>query len=204
MENLTTLLKGLLVGFIVGFPSGPVGLIYLKRATTNGFWAGFISGLGSTLAHLMYGFIFFFGLIITIEKNIFFKEYFGFICALSVFFIGYKTYKKTKKIKGEIQSQDSLANFFSSFLITTTNPMEVIQFAFLFTSLRLYDYSKIEILPISIGILFGSLFWPAISSLLLSKYSQKIDKNKTNQIHKIFGLVLLITGVSLFIKELIN
>ena len=204
MENFITLLKGLLIGLVVGFPPGPVGLIYLKRATTHGFWAGFVSGLGSTFAHVLYALIFFFGLIITLEKNIFFKDYFGFICALSVLFIGYKTYKKINYSTEIKKEKNTLGDFSSAFLITTTNPMEAIQFAFLFTALGIYNYPKIEIISISIGIFLGSLFWPTASSFFLEKYSQKINTKNTKNIHKIFSLVLIITGISLLLKEIIN
>ena len=54
MDNLLFLLKGIATGIVVGFPSGPVGFLYIKRATTDGFLAGLISGLGSTLAHFVF------------------------------------------------------------------------------------------------------------------------------------------------------
>ena len=61
MDFLFLLLKGLLIGLIIAFPCGPVGLIYIKRATTDGFFAGFISGVGLALAHLFYAIALVFG-----------------------------------------------------------------------------------------------------------------------------------------------
>src|SRR5215468_7909950 len=51
---LIILCKGLLIGFLVALPVGPAGALSLKRALTEGPRAGFLSGLGSTVADVLY------------------------------------------------------------------------------------------------------------------------------------------------------
>nr|WP_063867896.1 hypothetical protein [Paenibacillus sp. Soil766] len=56
------LLKGLLLGFSIGAPVGPIGILCMRRTLTLGRLHGFLSGLGAATADAIYGFIAGFGL----------------------------------------------------------------------------------------------------------------------------------------------
>ncbi|HEX7042894.1 MAG TPA: LysE family transporter, partial [Patescibacteria group bacterium] len=56
------LLKGLLIGFSIAAPVGPIGVLCIRRTLTQGRIAGFVSGLGAATADATYGLIAGFGL----------------------------------------------------------------------------------------------------------------------------------------------
>ena len=62
MELLGTLFRGLVIGFSIAAPVGPVGVLCIRRTLANGRSAGFLSGLGAASADALYGFVAAFGL----------------------------------------------------------------------------------------------------------------------------------------------
>src|SRR5512135_1924550 len=55
-------LKGLILGFVIAAPVGPIGILCARRTLTHGRRAGFFSGMGAATADALYGFIAAFGL----------------------------------------------------------------------------------------------------------------------------------------------
>lgn len=56
------LLKGILIGFSIAAPVGPIGILCIRRSLTEGWATGFIAGLGAASADAIYGCIAAFGL----------------------------------------------------------------------------------------------------------------------------------------------
>jgi threonine/homoserine/homoserine lactone efflux protein len=62
MELLGPLLRGLVIGFSIAAPVGPIGVLCIRRTLTDGRSAGFLSGLGAASADALYGCVAAFGL----------------------------------------------------------------------------------------------------------------------------------------------
>src|SRR5689334_18827831 len=56
-------IKGVLIGFSIAAPVGPIGILCINRTLGSGLRAGLISGLGAALADAVYGCIAGFGLV---------------------------------------------------------------------------------------------------------------------------------------------
>lgn len=55
-------LKGILIGFAIAAPVGPIGLLCVQRTLIRGRWSGVLSGLGAASADAVYGCVAGFGL----------------------------------------------------------------------------------------------------------------------------------------------
>jgi threonine/homoserine/homoserine lactone efflux protein len=55
-------LKGLIIGFSIAAPVGPIGLLCIRRTLAEGFAAGMTAGLGAATADAVYGAVAAFGL----------------------------------------------------------------------------------------------------------------------------------------------
>ena len=55
-------LRGLILGFAIAAPVGPIGLLCIQRTLNNGRVTGLVSGLGAATADAIYGAIAAFGL----------------------------------------------------------------------------------------------------------------------------------------------
>ena len=59
---LSVFLRGLLIGFSIAAPVGPIGLLCIRRTVADGRTVGFVSGLGAATADAFYGAVAGFGL----------------------------------------------------------------------------------------------------------------------------------------------
>ncbi|MFI5336076.1 MAG: LysE family transporter, partial [Opitutales bacterium] len=50
-------LQGLLIGFAIAVPVGPIGFLCLRRTLVYGRRTGFVSGLGAASADALYGLV---------------------------------------------------------------------------------------------------------------------------------------------------
>ncbi len=55
MANVVFLLKGLIVGFVIAAPVGPIGVLCVRRTLVHGRTADLLSGLGAATADALYG-----------------------------------------------------------------------------------------------------------------------------------------------------
>jgi threonine/homoserine/homoserine lactone efflux protein len=207
MDFLFLLLKGLLIGLIIAFPCGPVGLIYIKRATTDGFFAGFISGVGLALAHLFYAIALVFGYLEIL--TIFNDNRKILIIASSLFLIalGYVIFRSKQKtfFRKDINNPQTLVGFFlSAFIITLTNPIVIVQFTFFFSLFKVFNLNDIKSYVFLIsGIILGSLSWPILTSLILPKIGRRLPASKLNNFQKIIGLLIIFSGCVFALRALI-
>src|SRR5512134_3594586 len=60
--DLTFFLRGLVIGFSIAAPVGPIGVLCIRRTLAQGRVAGLVSGLGAATADAFYGSVAGFGL----------------------------------------------------------------------------------------------------------------------------------------------
>ncbi len=56
------LIKGLIIGFAIAAPVGPIGVLCIRRTLADGRFVGFFSGFGAASADMFYGALAAFGL----------------------------------------------------------------------------------------------------------------------------------------------
>lgn len=191
------LLKGIFIGIMFGVPVGVVGIITIQRTLTRGFWAGVVSGLGSSFADVVYAGISIFG--ITIISD-FLLEYQEIICIIGCVFIisiGIQTMKKTNHLSEQPKLRiSSTFSFLSSFMITLTNPATILSFMIIFSTFGVSgDTQFLNKILLVMGILVGTgLWWILLSGTV--KWSQKLLSDSFyNKLNQWFGLAIIILGV---------
>src|SRR5215470_12521277 len=60
--DLLLFLKGIVLGFAIAAPVGPIGVLCIRRTLSDGRGVGFITGLGAATADTCYGAVAAFGL----------------------------------------------------------------------------------------------------------------------------------------------
>jgi len=66
--EITYFFKGIIIGFLMAVPIGPIGIMCIRKTLTEGRGRGFIIGLGAATADMLYGCIAAFGL--TVISNV--------------------------------------------------------------------------------------------------------------------------------------
>lgn len=62
MPELSIFFRGLIIGFSIAAPVGPIGVLCIRRTLAEGRLAGFLSGIGAASADMFYGAVATFGL----------------------------------------------------------------------------------------------------------------------------------------------
>jgi threonine/homoserine/homoserine lactone efflux protein len=153
--------KGLIIGFSIAAPVGPIGILYIKRTLASGRVFGLLSGMGAATADALYGCIAAFGL--TFISNFLLQQQLwlrlirgGFLC-----YLGIKTIiTELANISSHV-SQSSLLNAYgSTFILTLTNPLTILSFAVIFAGFGLVkvDGGYSSAMVTVVGVFLGSAF----------------------------------------------
>lgn len=199
------LLQGLLLGFSIALPVGPIGILCIRRTLANGHLHGLFSGLGAATADALYGCIAGFGLTyiadILIDQAVWFRLIGGtFLC-----YLGIKTIlSKPSDSNLAVPSRGLLNAYTSTVFLTLTNPATVLSFAAVFAGLGLAnansDYFSAIILVL--GVFMGSALWWLILSGGVSLLRAKFNLRAMKWLNRTSGIILLIFGtVALGLRE---
>lgn len=192
------ILKGLILGFSIAAPVGPIGLLCINKTLSNGKKSGFFSGLGAASADMVYGSIAAFGLTAIsgfLIKESFYIKLFGglFLC-----YLGITTFISSKKNQAANYSSKGLLNdYFSTFLLTITNPMTIISFTAVFAGLGIVSANKsfINSSFLVSGVFLGSALWWLLLCYIVG-YINIISNEKLILLtNKISGLILFLFGI---------
>ncbi|MBL7935391.1 MAG: LysE family transporter [Bacteroidia bacterium] len=188
------LIKGLLIGFSIAAPVGPIGVLVIRRTLTEGRLSGFVTGLGAAVADGTYGFIAGFGLTsissFLISQQFWMKLFGG----LFLLYLGIKTLiSKAATKEANIDSNGLLKNFTSTLLLTITNPITILSFFAIFAGLGLGQEktSYLSSTTLVLGVFVGSAFWWLILSSVLNFFSNKITSSGLTWINRFSGLLII-------------
>lgn len=191
-------LKGLLIGFCIAAPVGPIGILCIKRTLKAGRWAGFFSGLGAAAADAIYGLIAALSLTAISSFLIKAQSYFRLIGGLFLIYLGVKIFlEKPAKEAGQASENRSLYDFSSTFLLTLTNPMTIFSFMAIFAGLGLVmqtsDY-KLAVLFV-LGVFLGSLVWWLILAELVTLFRKRVNTSLMKGINRVAGSLIILFGL---------
>lgn len=191
------LLKGIFIGIMFGVPVGVVGVITIQRTLARGFWAGVISGLGSSFADVVYASISIFGLTIISDFLLKYQKIICVIGCILIILIGVQLiHKNNSPFKQPQIRTNSSSSFISSFMITITNPATILSFMIIFSTFGVSgDTHFINKVLLVMGILIGTgLWWLLLSGIV--KWSQKLFSDSFyNKLNQWFGFAIIILGV---------
>ena len=198
MESGPFLLRGILIGFSIAAPVGPIGVLCIRRTLAEGRATGFVSGLGAATADAIYGCIAGFGLTLVtrflMDQQVWLRLFGGaFLCYLGVKTVLSRPAKQAASAKGS-----GLAGAYgSTFLLTLTNPMTILSFAAVFAGLGLASaggsYASAGILVL--GVFTGSALWWLMLSGGVSLLRSKFDARRLEWVNRISGVIITGFGV---------
>ncbi len=196
--ELTFLFKGLILGFSVAAPVGPIGVLCINRTIDKSYFSGLVSGLGAATADLIYGLIAGFGLTIISNFLIAQKLWMQIFGLLFLFYVGIKTLFQKPQFKlNKVGNVGLIKDYITTFLLTITNPMTVLFFLAVFAGLGLSNAENIKLAPILLvtGVFVGSGIWWLFLSSLTYKLKNKIGNGIIKRINLISGITILMFAI---------
>lgn len=167
----------------------------IHRTLEGGFWYGFLTGLGSSAADVLYAIAGIFGItFITgfLQRNNMVCTVCGAVLILIYGIIIIKKKSVDMKGKVEIQGKTYISGFVTAFMIAIMNPSTVLSFLVAFSTFGLIDeYSVLEGSEIVLGILLGTGIWWGALSLLVDKGRERITDGIYRKMNLILGTLLI-------------
>jgi len=207
LTTIEFLLKGLLIGFAIAAPVGPIGILCIQRSLHDGFKIGLSTGMGAALADGVYGLIAAFGLTSISSLLISIQYWIRLIGGLFLIYLGIKIFLSSsfKKSESTYIKEKSISHAcLTTFILTLTNPMTILSFIAVFAGLGLgaqqTNYTQATILVLGI-ILGSSLWWLLLSGGVAIVLHHRLTDKSLQKINWMSGIIMLIFGI-LVIKSI--
>jgi threonine/homoserine/homoserine lactone efflux protein len=199
--DIIIFLKGLVIGFVIAVPLGPIGILCTRRTLTHGRMAGFLSGMGASTADVLYGFIAAFGLTFISDILLSYQIWLRLAGGALLCFLGIKTFIEKPEKKGCVsilRKEKSHAGMYTStFFLTLTNPMTILSLAAVFAGFGIAD-TRGNILSAAIlilGVFLGSLLWWLFLAGVFSVFKRRFKRHELQWINRIAGMIITCSGV---------
>lgn len=204
--DLSLFLKGLLIGFSIAAPVGPIGVLCIRRTLAEGRMMGLVSGLGAATADAAYGCIAGFGLTFISTFLVNQQVWLRLLGGVFLLYLGIRTFltKPSLDIGGARSSRGLLSAYASTFILTITNPLTILSFAVVFAGLGLggagSDYLAAALLVL--GVFAGSAAWWLLLSGGVSFLRSRFTFTGLWWVNRISGILILAFGVAALVGVL--
>ena len=179
--NIEFLLRGLVIGFSIAAPVGPIGVLCIRRTLAEGYASGLASGLGAATADAIYGCIAAFGLTLISNFLVSQETWLRLVGGVFLCYLGIRTLLKKPTEQAAVARRSGLIGAFAStFLLTLTNPITIISFVAIFAGLGLAGASE-SYLSASVlisGVFLGSSLWWLLLSGGFGLFSKQVQPGR--------------------------
>jgi len=202
--DISLLARGLVLGFSIAAPVGPIGILCIRRTLTESRAAGLVSGLGAATADALYGCVAAFGLTFVSESLLRGRTWLAWGGGAFLLWLGWRTLLARPPEIGAAASQTGRppvrslwSSWGSTFLLTVTNPMTILSFAAVFAGMGLGGIEKGPASAVSLvtGVFAGSAAWWFALSGTVSLLRARFDAKGLLWVNRVSGAILVAFGV---------
>jgi len=195
-------IQGMIIGLTLAVPVGPIALMCIQRAVTDGRFHGIVSGIGVATADSFYAGVTFFGL--TAISGLIIAHQFSLRLAAGVVLIlvGIRIIliipaPLTVKTEHETYVKDYL----SMVAIAIANPLTLIFFVAILPGFGVvfYENSLLSASEFVGGVFFGSTLWWIILCGSIGSVRSRISAEKLRFINRISGVMIVCFGVGMLV-----
>jgi threonine/homoserine/homoserine lactone efflux protein len=201
--DLGLLIRGVIIGFSIATPVGPIGVLVIRRTLAEGRLAGLATGLGAATADALYGCVAGFGLTFVTSLLVGQQLWVRLIGGLFLCYLGVRAFLAAPAERSASAAGSSLLGAYgTTLLLTLTNPMTILSFAAVFAGLGLAamsaDYGAAALLVL--GVFAGSALWWLLLSGGVGLLRLRLTPSALRWVNRVsgamivgFGLVALIS-----------
>ena len=190
-------LRGLLIGFSIAAPVGPIGVLVIRRTLAEGRLAGLVTGLGAATADALYGCVAGFGLTFVTSLLVGQQLWVRLIGGLFLCYLGIRAFMAAPAERAATAAGSSLLGAYgATLLLTLANPATILSFIAVFAGLGLAatsgDYGAASLLVL--GVFAGSALWWVLLSSGIGLLRLRLTPGALRWINRVSGAVLVVFG----------
>ncbi|MGD9310595.1 MAG: LysE family translocator [Desulfosarcina sp.] len=186
-------IKGLVFGFSIAAPVGPIGVLCIRRSLTGGWLAGLLTGMGAATADAFYGCVAGFGLAGITGLLIGQRDWIQLAGGMFLCYLGLRLLMSANNQPVGTESPGSGARgYFSALLLTLTNPMTILSFTAVFAGMGLgaIGTAHLDAAWLVAGVFCGSMAWWFILTSTISLFNTNMNARSMRWINRLSGTVL--------------
>jgi threonine/homoserine/homoserine lactone efflux protein len=195
-------LKGLIIGFAMAVPIGPIGVMCIRKTLAEGHTRGLIIGLGAASADSLYSSIAAFGL--TFISDVIATQHFWLrlVGGGLLLFLGIRTFRAKRKVPAiPSDNKGMLRSFASAFFLALTNPVTIFAFVAVFAAFGLgYRLSISSACILVIGVFTGSCLWFLSLGYVATLFREKLDAEGLTWVNRISGVLIILSGIAALVS----
>lgn len=188
--------RGFVLGFSIAAPVGPIGILCIQRTLSGGFRNGLASGLGAATADSLYGLAAALGLSALSSFFLNWAVPLRIGGGLFLFFLGagaiFSRPAHTAAQSVSCRTEGIFSSYISAFFLTLSNPMTILSFSAIFTSLGPV-FSPVLLVA---GVFFGSAAWWLTLCGIVWKLGAMLSPAAMLWIRRGSGIILVLFAVS--------
>ena len=193
--------KGMIIGFSIAAPVGPIGVLCIQRTISYGRLSGLLTGLGAATADGFYGAVAAFGLTAISGFLVGQQFWFKLIGGAFLLYLGIKTFLSRPAGQAAAQDHKGLASdYASTFFLTLANPATILSFVAVFAGLGLGGANSNEVTAffMAAGVVIGSALWWLLLSGGVSLFREKLSTSSLSLVNNISGAIIVIFALMAF------
>jgi threonine/homoserine/homoserine lactone efflux protein len=191
--------QGLLLGFSIAAPVGPIGVLCIRRSISDGRWIGLATGLGAATADAAFGCVAAFGLTAVSGFLVGQRFWLGLVGGLFLCWLGVRTWlSKPAERAAAARGAGALAAYGTTFVLTLTNPMTILSFAAVFAGLGLGANASSgagAATALVGGVFLGSALWWLLLSTGAALLRERVTPVAMHWINRSSGAIITAFGV---------
>ncbi len=199
LDQLIAIIAGILIGFAMAIPIGPVGLIIFQRSIVKSRRLGLATGIGSAITDGFFASIGAFGVHniwnFIVDQQILFRLGGGLLLlaiGLARVFLKYRP--ELKKKDGAVSL---IEHFISGIILTATNPVTTLSFFVIFASIAPWlgiGSNDFVATALVLGVCIGAFLWWLTLSHIASVLGHRIKPEYIELMNKCFGFIIALIG----------
>lgn len=196
--DLILLIKGVIAGFIIAAPVGPVGILCVQRTLSKGMPVGLAAGFGGAVADTIFGAVAAFGLTFIAEFLLRHESWMRLGGGVLLLALGLHGFLKRVTVAAAPPSvRGAAGDGVSAFILTVTNPITILTFSpvFLAVGAVVALNDRPAAWTLILGVFAGSCLWWVILCTLAELFRRKLNTGRMLIIHRISAGLILICGI---------
>ena len=189
--------EGMIVGFCIAAPVGPIAALTLQRTTSDGKMAGIATGLGAALADAFYGALAALGVtavssFLADHRDLFLRLGGVILCVLGLRLLLAKRVTRARRPNHFGLMRDCA----SSLALTLTNPMTLVAFAAVFAAFGIHAGRGHPLITIELvgGVFLGSAAWWFVLVGLAAVLRDRFHEDTLVWVNRGVGVFVILVG----------
>ncbi|WP_342792461.1 LysE family translocator [Azospirillum ramasamyi] len=188
------LLQGIVLGFAIAAPVGPIGLLCIRRTLHHGPLMGFFTGFGAAIADTFYGAIAAFGVSTALSFLRGHETAFQLVGGIFLLVVAVRTYRQHPSTQEQEAAPDTkswFTGFMTGLSLTLTNPATIMAFIAIFAGFGLGGtLDRLEASTLVLGVFLGSSLWWLTLSMGVAAVRHRISDRALAMLNHCTGLAL--------------